>query len=439
MQSSNLNERSLFEVSDLIHNNSINPAQLIVDCIQQIERYQDELGVFTTFDSEYMHAQLQAVESRRSKTLLHGIPVGVKDIMQTSGMLTTMGSPIYREYVPTQDAAFVAMLKNAGAIVAGKTESTEFAYFSPGKTRNPHNIEHTPGGSSMGSAAAVAKNMVPLALGTQTAGSVIRPAAYCGVTGYKASHGSVSLVGIFGFAQSLDSMGFFVRQVRDLMIVRHTLFGSPLALPSLPKPIRIGFVKTPHWSDADDGQRAILAKVCNFLDDTEFNISEVQVGPVDGSLTDAQGTVMAYEGCRSLTAQYAHHSELLSDPLKALIEKGRMTTFESYQQALALSELWQGELMKIFNEFDVLLTPSAPGEAPRGLSNTGDPIFNRMWTLLKVPCIHLPCGYGTMGLPLGIQLVGPFNQDDRLIGIAHHIEGHLRGFEFNLSLSVIPD
>ena len=431
MHGSNLNELSLIEVSDLIQKNSIEPAELIADCVRQIERYQAVLGVFTTFDPSQVTGQLEALKSKRSKTLLHGIPVGIKDIMDTSGMLTTMGSPIYSNYVPQRDATIVAMLKNSGAIVAGKTETTEFAYYHPGKTRNPHNIGHTPGGSSMGSAVAVANKMLPIALGTQTAGSVIRPAAYCGVTGYKASHGSVSLAGIFGFAQSLDSLGFFVRQVRDLAIIRHTLFGAPIAFPPLPDTIRVGLVKTAHWQDADDSQRKVIDKVCNYLDGVHFSVSEVQVGPADGSLTDAQVTVMAYEGCRSLTAEYVNHADLLSDPIKQLIELGRSTTFEAYQQALTLSELWQNKVKKIFDEYDVLLTPSAPGEAPKGLSSTGDPIFNRIWTLLKVPCIHLPCGYGPRGLPLGIQLIGPFNQDDRLLSIAQRVQDYLTGIEFN--------
>ena len=347
--------------------------------------------------------------------------------METAGLLTTMGSRIYSDYRPNRDATIVAMLKAAGAMVAGKTETTEFAYFSPGKTRNPHHLEHTPGGSSMGSAAAVAKDMLPLALGTQTAGSVIRPAAYCGVTGYKASHGAVSLAGVCGFAQSLDSIGFFVRQVRDLLVVRHALFGASMKWQSLPTTLRVGLVKTPHWQLADPAQRQVVESACNRLAEMGHQISEVQVGPSDGALTEAQITVMAYEGCRSLAMEYAKFADLLSDPIKQLIENGHSVSFESYQAALNLAALWQQKLAQLFGEVDVLITPSAPGEAPKGLSNTGDPIFSRMWTLLKVPCIHLPFGTGANGLPLGIQLIGPFNQDDRLISLAHHVETCLAG------------
>ena len=427
MQNSTLNTLSLFEASDLIASGAIKPAELLHDCVAQIERYQEQLRAFTTFDRDHLFAQLKALDSEASRSRLFGIPVGVKDIMETAGLLTTMGSSIYCNYQPERDATIVAMLKTANALVAGKTETTEFAYFSPGKTRNPHHLEHTPGGSSMGSAAAVAKNMLPLALGTQTAGSVIRPAAYCGVTGYKASHGAVSLAGVCGFAQSLDSMGFFVRQVRDLLVVRQALFGASMKWQSLPTTLRVGLVKTPHWQLAQPAQRQVVETTCSRLADLGHQISEVQIGPSDGALTEAQMTVMAYEGCRSLAMEYAKFADLLSDPIKQLIENGRSVSLESYQAALNLAALWQQKLAKLFGEVDVLITPSAPGEAPKGLSNTGDPIFSRMWTLLKVPCIHLPFGTGTNGLPLGIQLIGPFNQDDRLISLAHHVEMPLAG------------
>ena len=427
MQNSTLNTLSLFEASDLIASGAIKPAELLHDCVAQIERYQEQLRAFTTFDRDHLFAQLKAFDSEASRSRLFGIPVGIKDIMETAGLLTTMGSTIYCNYQPERDATIVAMLKTANALVAGKTETTEFAYFSPGKTRNPHHLDHTPGGSSMGSAAAVAKNMLPLALGTQTAGSVIRPAAYCGVAGYKASHGAVSLAGVCGFAQSLDSIGFFVRQVRDLLVVRQALFGASMKWQSLPTTLRVGLVKTPHWQLAQPAQRQVVETACNRLAQMGHQISEVQIGPSDGALTEAQMTVMAYEGCRSLSMEYAKFADLLSDPIKQLIENGRTVSLESYQDALNLAALWQQKLVKLFGEVDVLITPSAPGEAPKGLSNTGDPIFSRMWTLLKVPCIHLPFGTGTNGLPLGIQLIGPFNQDDRLISLAHHVETCLAG------------
>ena len=190
---------------------------------------------------------------------------------------------------------------------------------------------------------------------------------------------------------------------------------------------RVGLVKTPHWQLAEPAQRQVVETACSRLADLGHQISEVQIGPSDGALTEAQMTVMAYEGCRSLAMEYAKFTDLLSDPIKQLIENGHSVSLESYQGALNLAALWQQKLAQLFGEVDVLITPSAPGEAPKGLANTGDPIFNRMWTLLKVPCIHLPFGTGANGLPLGIQLIGPFNQDDRLINLAHHVETCLAG------------
>ncbi len=439
MRGSNLNELPLHEASRLIQSKSVHPFELVSDCMIRIEEIEDELGAFTTFERKLLFNGLAAIEHMQMNSPLFGVPVGVKDIMETAGIRTTMGSEIYRDYVPERDAVCVAMLRAAGAIIAGKTESTEFAFFFPGKTRNPHNADHTPGGSSMGSAAAVSKMMLPLALGTQTAGSVIRPAAYCGVTGYKASHGAISLAGVCGFAQSLDSIGFFVREVRDLTIVRNALFGAPLEFAPVPESIRVGFVRTPHWSLTETDQRQLLEDVCQHLDGRGFKVSEMEVGPSDGALTEAQITVMAYEGCRSLSAEYRKFPQLLSDQLNALIELGQNTTFESYRKALSLSELWQRKLRKLFRDYDVLITPSAPGEAPKGLNATGDPIFNRMWTLLKVPCIHLPVSFGASGLPLGIQLVGAFNQDDRLISIARQIESRLADFQFEPETSENAD
>ena len=427
---SNLNELSLKEVSHLIQSGTVQPRDLVSDCIASIALCEEELNAFTTFDPERVFDQLTEVERQGNKSALFGIPVGIKDIMETAGMRTTMGSKIYRDHVPQRDAVCVSMLKIAGALVAGKTETTEFAYYYPGRTRNPHALDHTPGGSSMGSAAAVSKMMIPLALGTQTAGSVIRPAAYCGVTGYKASHGSFSLAGVCGFAQSLDTLGFFVRKVEDLTTVRHTLSGAPAEILPLFGRIRAALVKTPHWKMADVNQQQLIEDVCRHLQGHQIEISEIDVGPSDGALTQAQITIMSYEGCRSLSAEYANFPHLLSDQIKALIEQGQQTTYTAYLEAIELGNIWQKKMRSVFEDYDVLITPSAPGEAPRGLDNTGDPIFNRVWTLLKVPCIHLPVAFGPNGLPLGVQLIGAFNQDDHLICIANHIQGILANFEF---------
>ena len=416
-----LNELSLSDACEMINRTEISPREYLSDCLARIHLRESEVLAFTNFDEEMAIERLSKLEAMERKAPLCGIPVGIKDIMNTSDFPTTMGSLIYTDFRPQRDAACVTMCRNSGAVIPGKTETTEFAYYSPGKTRNPHNPMHTPGGSSMGSAAAVADFMLPAALGSQTAGSVIRPAAYCGVVGYKASRGMFSLEGVCGVAQSLDSLGFFVREVNDLKLLRNVFLGTTNPIGEQSQTLRIGLVRTPHWSEAEACQRNLLENVCDRLSDNSCEVDEVEIGPSDGALSSAQATVMAYEASRSLAYEYESHRDLLSSQIKDLIESGRSTDFEEYMKARVLSEIWQRNLQRIFESFDVLLTPSAPGEAPPGLHATGDPIFNRMWTLLQVPSITLPAGTGPNGLPLGIQIIGAYNGDDRMISHASKI------------------
>ncbi|MDE0308803.1 MAG: amidase [Acidiferrobacterales bacterium] len=416
-----LNELSLKVASDMIARDEISPNELLADCFARIHLRHREVLAFTHFDEDRSIYQLSQLRATQSAGPLVGIPVGIKDIMDTSEFPTTKGSSIYTDEYPQRDAACVTMCKNAGCIIPGKTETTEFAYFSPGRTRNPHNLSHTPGGSSMGSAAAVADFMLPLALGSQTAASVIRPAAYCGVVGYKASHGLFSLEGVCGLAQSLDSLGFFVREVEDLQVLRKVFLGVADQDRDSFTNLRVGLVRTPHWNEAEPYQREIVESTAKRLSHNGCDVEEVQVGPSDDALTAAQITVMAYEVSRSLDSEYTMFYDLLSDQIKDLIESGRKTSFDEYINARSLARTWQQKLATVHEQFDVLLTASAPGEAPSGLDSTGDPIFSRMWTLLQVPSISLPAGFGPNKLPLGIQLIGAYNKDDVLIDNARKV------------------
>ena len=420
-----LNELPLRRVSDMIASGEIRPSELLEDCLARIQERDSEVRAFTHLDSNVAITKVKQLDDMEAIGSLHGIPFGVKDIINTSDMPTTMGSPIYLNHTPSRDASCVSVLRNAGAVIPGKTESTEFAYFYPGKTRNPHSLAHTPGGSSMGSAAAVADNMLPVAIGSQTAASVIRPAAFCGVVGYKASHELFSLEGVCGLAQSLDSLGFFVRDIRDLPLIRSGFHGSPKSIENLDCPPRIGLVHTPHWEQANSDQREAIEDTCNKLANESCTVAEVEIGPSDGALTEAQITVMAFEASRSLAGEYDQFPHMLSQQIKELIELGQETTFEEYRRARSLADNWQRNLVTVFEKFDVLMTPGAIGEAPMGLDATGDPLFCRMWTLLKVPSISLPAGVGMNGLPLGVQLIGPYNADDALISIATWINDRL--------------
>jgi amidase len=342
--------------------------------------------------------------------------VGIKDIIDTHDMPTAWGSPIYAGHRPVRDAGCVAALRRSGAVIAGKTVTTEFAYFYPGKTRNPHNLDHTPGGSSMGSAAAVADRMLPAALGSQTAASVIRPAAYCGIVGYKSTQGAFDLGGICGLSATMDSLGFMVREPGDLHLLRQAYLGAEAPAPWPPgEAPRIGLVRTPHWLDACPDSRALLEAMATALESEGAEISEIEIGPPDGALTEAQKTVMAFETARARAFEFETHRDELSDAFRTLVEEGLAVDFASYQSALDLATVWSGRLDAVFADVDFLLAPSAPGEAPEGLAKTGDPLFSRMWNVLRVPLITLPAGVGPNGLPLGIQLIGALGGDDRLI------------------------
>ena len=409
-----LNELSLHEAAALTIARQVKAEELVEACIARIEAREPTVQAFEVFDPDYARDQAKALDAGPVRGPLHGIPLAVKDIIDTADMATGWGSPIYAGHRPVRDAACVALCRAAGAVILGKTVTTEFAYFHPGKTVNPHNPAHTPGGSSMGSAAAVAVFMVPVAFGSQTAGSVIRPAAYCGTVGYKASHGDFSLDGVCGLSSSLDTLGCFVRDPRDLATMRAALLGDEGA-PALSRPPRVGFYRTPHWDDAEPATRALLDNTAMLLSERGARIEDATLGPAFDRLSEAQKTVMAFETARTRAHECEAHPDQVSPPMAKLFQVGRATAYGAYREARQLAAAGRRALDELFGRFDLLLAPSAPGEAPEGLDTTGDPLFNRMWTLLHVPCITLPIGAGPKGLPLGIQLIGAKGEDGKLI------------------------
>lgn len=345
---------------------------------------------------------------------LAGVPVGIKDIIDTADMPTTYGSEVYPDHQPAMDAACVALVRAAGGMVLGKTVSTEFAYFQPGKTANPYNLKHTPGGSSSGSAAAVADCMVPFAFGTQTGGSVIRPAAFCGVVGYKASYGAMPMHGIKALGHDLDSLGWFCRELADVHLMRAALVGAPTEVAAV-KP-KIGLCRTHEWDQADrDSQAAVLA-AAKSLEAAGAEVIDLDLPALFGTLVAHQKIVMAQNAARDLAFEYNQHRDTMSKHIIALIEQGQGVDFATYQAAITATVAGRRALDGIFADVDVLLCPSAMGEAPKGLeAGTGDPVFNRMWTLLGSPCVNLPGHTGANGLPVGVQAVGALGQDERLL------------------------
>ena len=404
-------------------------------CLERIDAREAEIGAWEVVDSEGALRQARRCDhSARSgvqRGLLHGIPIGVKDIIDVAALPTRHGSPIYAHNIASSDAACVALAKAAGAIVLGKTVTTELAVFHPGKTRNPRNLAHTPGGSSSGSAAAVASGMVPLAFGTQTAGSVIRPAAYCGIVGFKPSFGIISRAGVKTQAESLDTIGFMAGNVEDVALFAagvsgdHSMLIAPGAAEAVRAP-RIGVWRTDEWNLASaDTHNAIETAAARFAE-CGAQIKQVNLPEPFAQLGAAQKSIQLFEAARSFTFEYEAHREQLSARLRALIEEGRTISWQTYRAALDVASRCRTLIAGEFRDIDVLLTPSAPGAAPLGLASTGDPVFNRSGTALHLPCITLPGAGGAKGLPIGIQLIGPVSQDAMTLHIAYWAQLTLR-------------
>lgn len=403
---------------------------LVRACLARIDARQGTVHAWEAVERLESVNRAQALDKLSRQSPLHGIPVGVKDLIDTAALPTTYGSAIYRGHRPKKDAACVKALVAGGGIVLGKTVSTEFAYFSPGPTVNPHAAGHTPGGSSSGSAAAVADGQVTIAIGTQTAGSVIRPAAYCGVVGFKGTSSWTSMEGIKPFSPMLDTLGFFVRAVADLDLIRRALGSKPIPglaeAASGPAP-KIAFCRTPHWRAADEDTKRMFERVVVKLTKAGARVSQYDMPPEFDGLNDAQVAIMAKEATRTLAFEREQHADALSAPLKELLARGDGVGVREETAAKALATKCRNLLAQGFRDFDLILTPAAPGAAPKGLDATGDPVFNRAWTLLGNPCLALPAGKAENGLPLAIQLVGRTSEDAETIRAAAWVEAALGG------------
>ncbi|HUC69531.1 MAG TPA: amidase [Stellaceae bacterium] len=392
---------------------------LAESCLERIARRESELGAWAYIDADQVLAEARARDQSGPRGALHGIPIGVKDIMNTADMPTAYGSRVYRGFRPAADAACVALARAAGAVILGKTVTTEFAALSPGKTRNPHDPAHTPGGSSSGSAAAVGAGMAPLAFGTQTAGSILRPASYCGVVGYKPSFGLVSRVGVKALADSLDTVGVMARNVEDAAFFIGILTDRrALRDVDAPLPPRIGFCRTPMWDEAEPATIAALDRVRAVLLDAGARVDDIPVPDEHHGLVDAQNTIMSYEMTRALADERIRHGAEISPRLAQLFDQGMAIGADKYDAALAETAVARRALADFFGECAAVLVAAAPGEAPVGHEYTGNPVFNRMWTLLGTPAVTIPAGKGPNGLPVGVQLVGRIGDDARLMSCA---------------------
>jgi Asp-tRNA(Asn)/Glu-tRNA(Gln) amidotransferase A subunit family amidase len=404
-------------------------------CLERIDAVEPVVQAFIHIDRQHALAQAKACDDRQrsGKPLgpLHGVPVGIKDIVDTADYPTECGTAALAGRRPSADATLVTKLRSAGAVIIGKTVTTEMAYFTPGKTRNPHDSKRTPGGSSSGTAAAVAAQMVPLAIGSQTNGSIIRPASFCGVFAIKPSHGLVSRGGVLPLSRTLDHMGPFARSVEDLALTLDVIAGydaadpdtRPLALSDFravaaEKPgraPRFAFVKTPVWDKADGEAQQALEQFVKRLGDACFTYD------LPGHFAeawDAQRMVMAAEMAFNLGAIADRGGDKVSQRFHELMAEGCQVTAMRYLDMIALRQKLRDELSPLFDRCDAIITLSSPGVAPEGTA-TGNPIFNSMWSLLGLPAVTLPLLHGQNKMPIGVQLIGGFNDDARLLRTAN--------------------
>jgi len=386
-----------------------------------------EVKAWIWLDPEQALAQARDADRAGRAGLLAGLPIGIKDIIDTVDMPTGHGSPIYEGNRPFADAACVALLRMAGGTIMGKTVTTEFANRFPGATVNPHNPAHTPGGSSSGSAAAVSDFQVPAALGTQTGGSVIRPSAFCGVVGYKATFGELSRSGIKLQCHNLDTLGILCRSLDCLPLLRAALIAGPLRkIDRTVAAPRIGLCRTPAWERAEPATQTLIEASAARLGAAGARVTEVNFAPQFAGILEHHRRIFNFEAARNYAYEYEQHNELVSQVLRdTVLTPGRELPLAAYVEAIETAEAFRGHIDDIFGDIDVLLTPSAAGEAPEGFGSTGDPSFNSIWTLSWAPCLTLPAGKGPKGLPLGIQLVGPRNRDEALFDAAAWVAARL--------------
>lgn len=438
------------EVATLIRQRQVSPVEVVEACLKRIESLEPTLKAWATLDQPGALAAARHCEQtiQRGETLgpLAGVPVGLKDIFYTAGLRTAAGSRVYSNFVPSYDATSVVKLQEAGAVILGKTVTTEFATADPSPTRNPWNTAHTPGGSSSGSAAAVAARMIPAALGSQTGGSTLRPAAYNGIVGLKPTYGRISRYGVIPVSWCLDHVGILVRSVEDAAWVLQTIAGpDPHDPGALSEPVgayvtavqqadaapRIGVLREFFADEADAETRQHTETTAAQLARSGAVVREVALPPSFGSVLAAQRIVMKVEVAAFHDKMFTTQREQYGPKLRESIESGLVIPAVEYLRAQRLRRLFQEEVSQMFSDVDVLLTPAIPAPAPRDLNTTGDARFQSPWTYAGVPTIALPSGRSQDGLPLGIQLIAPSRQEERLLQAA-------RWCEISLNITLTP-
>ncbi|QJF51749.1 amidase [Roseobacter ponti] len=431
------------EAAAFIASGRLKSVQLVQSCLDRIAETDDAIHAWAHLDADAALAQAAECDRIRQKGLatgpLHGVPVGLKDIIDTRDMPTQRGTKIFEGRRPDEDARVVEMLREAGAVIMGKTVTTELAFVHANETRNPHNPEHSPGGSSSGSAAAVAAGQIPLAIGTQTNGSVIRPASFCGTFGFKPTRGMIPRTGVLQTSVSLDQLGTFGRTLGDVALLADVISGydqrdpesfararpDTVAGAAAEAPVEPAFAwfNLPFYDRLSEATREGLEGVMDILGDARVE----RMDPADqlGELVAVQARIHEYEICQHLSETFDAHWDDLSETLKPVLTRGRQISVDEYQDALAVKKSAQSFFADFFTDYDAIIAPAAAGEAPKFGEGTGDPIFCTLWTLAGLPSVTMPMLVGDTGLPIGVQLIGAVEKDDRLLRTAHWLQKHI--------------
>jgi len=427
---------SATEAAQKIREGWLTSIELVQSCLDRIEQTEGQLKAWAHIDKDYALAQAKELDENRMRGRpmgsLHGLPVGLKDIIDTKELPTERGTDIFKGRQPDTDATIVHRLREEGAVILGKTVTTELAFMHATDTRNPHNPEHTPGGSSSGSAAAVAGYHVPLAIGTQTNGSVIRPASFCGTYGFKPSRGIISRTGLLQTSNSLDQVGVFGRTLEDIALLSdaigcydpqdeksyqrhrpHMLEGARKEAEIEPE---FAWFDLPFADRLSQDSTEGFEEVVSALGE---RVTKIEAPENFTGLLDTQRIIHEYEICMHQKDVFDNHWDKISDTLKPIIERGRKISKDEYEYALDVMGQTESFLQDFFLDYDAIITPSSTGEAPLLSAGTGDPVFCTLWTLAGLPCVTLPIMVGSTGLPIGVQLVGGYEEDDRLLRTAN--------------------
>ena len=426
----NLIKISAVNALEMMQKGEITSEEYVTAFLEHIKNREPEVGAWIFLDPEMALQQAREADKRRRDKIpgkLNGLPIGIKDIIDTKDMPTENGSLIHKDRRPPEDAHLVKLLRGEGAVIMGKCVTTEFALSAPGKTKNPKDLECTPGGSSSGSAAAVSDYMIPLAIGSQTGGSVLRPASFTGILGLKPTFGTISRSGMSPISERLDHPGIYANSIDDIRLVASVILSydkKDLDMDSnysfrnasnLKKPLKFAFIKGPVWGSGDQDMQE---KIKQFVDNSNLEITSVELGDNFMEAARCHEIIMNGSISRSLANYYENNKSKLHPFTIARFEAGKSVSTNSYIDAIEKAKKMKQTLSEIFLKFDAIITPAAPGQAPRDLMNTGNAIFNGYWTMLGVPAISLPLLEGKDGLPIGIQVITSWNKEAELLDIS---------------------